>query len=292
MKRRQLLKVGGALSVLPWVGQISQAASPAPASDFTSAMQALEERHGGHLGVAALDSANQRVLMHRGNQRFLLCSTFKILAAGLILQRVDAGKDQLDRHIDYSAADLVTYSPETEKHVDTGMTLGAICKAGLTLSDNTAANLMLASFGGPAALTQYVRTLNDDVTRLDRTETALNNYAPGDIRDTTTPLSMMTLAHQIVLGDVLSSASRTQLQTWMKANQTGDHRLRAGIPNDWTVGDKTGSGDNNTANDVAIVWPTGRSPIVIAAYYTGSTASHTERDAVLAAVGKATLANW
>lgn len=284
MKRRKLLKAGVATGALPFVWKASNAA--ARRSDFSASMQALEQKFGGRLGVAALDTGSQRVLMHRGNQRFLMCSTFKVMAAGLILQRVEEGREKLDRRIAYSADDLVTYSPETEKHVDDGMTLGAICKAGLTLSDNTAANMMLASFGGPGALTDYIRSLNDDVTRLDRTEVALNNYAPGDPRDTTTPLSMMTLTQRIALGDALSSASKQQLQTWMRANKTGDQRLKAKLPETWRVADKTGSGGNNTANDVAVVWPPERAPIVVAAYYTGSTASQPQRDGILAAVGQ------
>lgn len=289
MKRRRLLKVGIAASALPFVWRAGDAQA-AGVPHFSASMQALEQQFGGRLGVATLDTGNQRLLMHRGNQRFLLCSTFKVIAAGLILQRVDQGRETLDRHIAYSADDLVTYSPETEKHVDHGMSLGAICRAGLTLSDNTAGNMMLASFGGPGALTDYIRSLNDDVSRLDRTEVALNNYAPGDPRDTTTPLSMMTLTQQIVLGDVLSPASKQQLQTWMLANKTGDHRLRAGLPGNWRVADKTGSGGHNTANDVGICWPPQRAPIVVAAYYTGSTASHSQRDRILAAVGKVVAA--
>lgn len=284
MKRRGLLKAGIAAGALPLVWNASHAAGRR--TDFSACIQDLEHKFGGRLGVAALDTGSQRLLVHRGNQRFLLCSTFKVMAAGLILRRVDEGRERLDRRISYSAADLVTYSPETEKHVDHGMTLGAICKAGLTLSDNTAANMMLASFGGPGALTDYIRSLDDDVTRLDRTEVALNNYAPGDPRDTTTPLSMVTLTQQIVLGDALSPASKQQLQTWMRANTTGDHRLRAGLPETWQVADKTGSGGNNTANDVGIFWPPGRPPIVVAAYYTGSTASHPQRDGIIAAVGR------
>lgn len=288
MKRRGLLKASIAAGALPLVWSASNATGRSP--DFSASMQALEQKFGGRLGVAALDTGSQRLLAHRGNQRFLLCSTFKMIAAGLILQRVDDGKESLDRHITYSSDDLVTYSPETEKHVDEGMTLGAICKAALTLSDNTAGNMMLASFGGPGALTDYIRSLNDDITRLDRTEVALNNYAPGDPRDTTTPLSMMTLTQQIVLGDVLSTSSKQQLQTWMRANKTGGHRLRAGLARSWQVADKTGSGGNNTANDVGVFWPPQRKPIMVAAYYTGSTASQSQRDSILAAVGKAVAA--
>lgn len=257
------------------------------ASVFASAMDALERRHGGRLGAAVFDAASGRRVAHRGDERFLLCSTVKLPAAAMILSRVDAGQESLDRHIDYTVDDLVTYSPETSRHVGTGMTLGAICRAGLTLSDNTAGNLMLASVGGPRALTAFLRSLGDEVTRSDRYEVALNDYAPGDTRDTTAPSAMLQLMQRVLLGDVLSSASKHQLVAWMRANRTGDRRLRAGLAPAWRVGDKTGSGGNNTANDIAIAWPQANAPVLVSAYYTASTASHAERDRVLADVGRA-----
>ena len=154
------------------------------------------------------------------------------------------------------------------------------------MSDNTAGNLLLDSFGGPAGLTGYLRSLGDLVTRLDRWETALNEAVPGDPRDTTTPLAMLETLRKLLLGDALSSASREQLIAWLIANKTGDKRLRAGVPAGWRVGDKTGSGERNTANDVAVIWPPGRPPIIAAAYYTQSRASDDERNAVIAEIGR------
>ena len=246
----------------------------------------LEQRHGGRLGVAILDTARATPVAHRGDERFPLCSTHKALAAGFVLARVDRGAESLARKIVYAQTDLVTYSPITEQHVGAGLTMAELCEAALTVSDNTAANLLLDSFGGPPGLTAYLRALGDPVTRLDRHETALNEATPGDPRDTTTPLAMLDTIRKIVLGSALSTASRTQLITWLVANQTGEKRLRAGVPAGWRVGDKTGSGEHNATNDVAVIWPPGRAPLIVTAYYVESQASEDERNAILAEVGR------
>lgn len=251
-----------------------------------NAISSLERRHGGRLGVAVLNTNGGKVVSYRGDERFPLCSTFKCLAAAFVLARVDSKEEDLSRKIVYKKNDLVTYSPTTEKHVGSGLTMAEICEAAITLSDNTAGNLMLDSFGGPAGLTKYMRSLGDSVTRLDRRETELNEATPGDPRDTTTPVAMLEALRKTVLGTALSDASRAQLTTWLVANKTGDKRLRAGVPPDWKVGDKTGSGDNNSANDVAILWPPGRAPVIVTAYYTGSKATDDERNTILADVGR------
>ncbi|HEY0792126.1 MAG TPA: class A beta-lactamase [Chthoniobacterales bacterium] len=247
----------------------------------------LERRHGGRLGVAVLDAASNKLSAHRGDERFALCSTFKFLAAAFVLARVDRNEESLSRRIVYTRDDLVPYSPTTEKHVGgAGLTVGQICEAAMTLSDNTAGNLLLNSFGGPAQLTAYVRSLGDRVTRLDRRETELNEVKPGDPRDTTSPVAMVELLRTTVLGTALSTASRKQLSAWLVANQTGGKRLRAGVPKGWRVGDKTGTGPNNETNDIAVLWPPGRAPIIVAAYYTDARTSDDERNAVLSEVGR------
>lgn len=226
-------------------------------------------------------------MAHRGDEQFPLCSTFKCLAAAFVLSRVDKGEEKLDRRIIFSKTDLVTYSPITEKHADgSGMTIAEICEAAVTISDNTAGNLMLDSFGGPAALTGYLRLLGDKVTRLDRRETELGEAAPGDPRDTTTPLAMLELLQNIVLGDALTPGSRDRLTEWLVGNKTGDKRLRAGLPKEWHVGDKTGAGNHNATNDVAIVWSPDRAPRIVTAYYIEADGSDDERNAVLADVGR------
>jgi beta-lactamase class A len=254
---------------------------------LSAAFARLEARHGGRLGVAVLDTGSGRQAGHRLEERFPMTSTFKFLAAAFVLARVDREEESLARRIVYTRDELVPYSPVTRKHAgEGGLTVGEICEAAVTLSDNTAGNLLLDSFGGPAGLTAYMRSLGDSVTRLDRRETELNEAAPGDPRDTTTPAAMLEALRKIVLGSALSTASREQLAAWLVANKTGGKRLRAGVPKGWRVGDKTGSGERNTTNDIAVIWPPGRAPIIVAAYYTGARTSDDERNAVLSEVGR------
>jgi beta-lactamase class A len=254
---------------------------------LSGAFARIEAQSGGRLGVAALDTADGSRAGHRADERFAMCSTFKLLATAAVLGRVDAGKEQLSRRVTYAKSDLVTYSPITEKHLDDGMTLAELCEAAITLSDNTAGNLLLASLGGPQGFTNFARSLGDTMTRLDRIETALNEATPGDPRDTTTPAAMLANIRALVLGDALSPPSRDRLKIWMLANKTGGGRLRAGLPGDWAVGDKTGSGEFGTTNDVGVIWPPGRAPIVVTIYFTESKAALEQRIAVLASVGRA-----
>jgi beta-lactamase class A len=248
---------------------------------------ALDAEKGGRLGVASLDSSSGRRITHRSEERFAMCSTFKFLAVALVLSRVDRKEERLDRPINFTAQDLVEYSPATAGRAGgAGMTILELCEAAMTLSDNTAGNLLLSSFGGPGALTAYARSLGDRITRLDRTETALNEAIPGDPRDTTTPAAMLENMRRIFSGDALTAASRERLIGWMAANRTGGARLRAGFPVAWRVGDKTGSGGHGATNDIAVAWPPGRAAILVAAYFAESQATAGERNRVLAEVGK------
>jgi beta-lactamase class A len=260
----------------------------AAAGDAAAARLAdLETANGGRLGVAVMDMATGTRIEHRAHERFAMCSTFKFLAAACVLARVDRNEERLERRIEFAESDLVTYSPVTKDHVGAGgMSVADLCAAAMTLSDNTAANLLLASFGGPPGLTAFVRSIGDDTTRLDRIETSLNEATPGDPRDTTTPAAMLEAMRKLVLGDALSAASRVQLTTWLVANKTGDKRLRAGFPKDWRVGDKTGSGGNGATNDIAIAWPPGRAPIFVSAYFAAAPGSLDAHNAVLEAVGR------
>ena len=251
----------------------------------------LERESGGRLGVCVIDTATGVRHAHRGDERFPMCSTFKVLAAAAVLAQVDAGKEQLSRRISYDASALTTYSPVTEKHAGNGMTLAELCDAAVTLSDNTAANLLLALIGGPAGLTSFVRSLDDQFTRLDRNEPTLNEALPGDPRDTTTPNAMASTLQALILGTkALSAGSRAQLTAWMINNKTGDTRLRAGLAKDWRVGDKTGTGSQGTNNDIAVLWPPDRAPLVITAYLTGATVSAAQQNATLASVARAVSA--
>lgn len=286
MNRRDLLKNSllgaAALAILP-VGAWAQA----PDSDAAARLAALEMKHGGRLGVAMLDTGNGRRVTHRGDQRFLLCSTFKLLAVAAVLARVDQGREQLDRRVVFGRNELLEYAPVTRRHVGVpGMSVAQLCKAAITLSDNTAANLLLAELGGPPAVTRFVRRNGDAVTRLDRNEPSLNDGSPGDLRDNTTPSAMLGSMRRLLLGDGLSRASRQQLNTWLNETSTGTAKIRAGVPFGWSVGDKTGSGSHGETNDVAILRPPHGAPILVTAYYAGSPANRAARDAVLAEVGR------
>ena len=257
------------------------------AEGIRATLSGLERRHGGRLGVAILYAGPRPVIVtQRGDERFPFCSTYKALAAALVLARVERRQDSLSRRVAYGPGDLVPYSPVTEPHVGSGMTLGALCEAAVGMSDNTAGNLVLDSFGGPAALTAFLRTLGDDASRLDRREPELNEAAPDDPRDTTTPAAMARVLQRVVLGNGLAPGSRTQLAAWLMASRTGDARIRAGVPGGWRVGDKTGSGAHNLTNDVAVLWPPRGAPRVVAAFYADADGTAEERDAVLAEVGR------
>ncbi len=257
--------------------------------DLARALTRIEAASGGRLGVAVLDLALGQRSGHRSTERFPLCSTFKVLACGALLSRVDRGLEDLDRRILFEPKDVVTYSPVTKDRVGRGgMTLAELCEAAMTQSDNTAGNLILASLGGPSAVTAYARSLGDPSTRLDRTETDLNEAAPGDLRDTTTPDAMAGDLHVARRRrPSLGALSRSASPAWLVSNQTGGAKLRAGLPPDWRIGDRTGGGDRGTTNDVAVLWPPGRQPLIVCVYLTETNASFADRNATIAAVGRA-----
>lgn len=257
----------------------------ADVTDFPAAVAAIEKTNGGQLGVCVIDTGTGHRLTHRGDERFAMCSTHKALTAGFVLQRVDRREELLDRQVAYDKSALVAYSPATERRAGEGMTIGELCRAAITLSDNTAANLLLATLGGPEGFTAQARALGDPITRLDRIETALNEAAPGDPRDTTTPNAFADNLRKFALGDTLSVSAREQYTAWLIANTTGGKRLRAGLRSNWRVGDKTGSGEHGTANDVGVVWPIGRSPLIVTAFYTELSVDDDGRARVLAEVG-------
>jgi beta-lactamase class A len=227
-------------------------------------------------------------LGHRADERFKMCSTFKLLLVGAVLARADQGSENLSRKVRYGGGDLLSYAPITRAHVmEGGMSVAGLCEAAVTLSDNTAANLLLASLGGPAVVTAFARRLGDPVTRLDRNEPALNTTGPNDPRDTTSPKAMMGDLRRLVFGDALSARSRAQLAAWLVETRTGDHRLRAGVPASARMGDKTGTyPDDGSVSDVAVVWPNHGAPILISAYATGSQAPTPRIEATLAEVGR------
>lgn len=247
----------------------------------------IEVSVAGRLGVAVLDTATGELAGHRLDERFAMCSTFKFLAVAMVLARVDAGQERLDRRIVVTRAALLDWSPVTSKRVGgAGMTVEELCAAAITISDNAAANLLLAGSGGPAAVTAFARSIGDDVTRLDRTEPTLNEGTPGDPRDTSTPRAMALTLRRVLLGDALSDTSRTQLLTWMTAVETGVNRLPAGLPPGWRIAHKTGTGRLGTTNDIGVVWPAHGAPLVVVGYLTECKAPDDAREAALASVAR------
>ncbi len=248
---------------------------------------AIEARVGGRIGVAALDTGTSQHIEYRPNERFPMCSTFKVLAAAAVLKRVDEGAKHLDRVVAYGKEEILEYAPVTKEHLDEGgMKLADLCAAAIEQSDNTAGNLLLHEIGGPAGLTSFLRTIGDETTRLDRMEPDLNTAIPGDERDTTTPVAMCDDMVRLLTKDVLSPASRRQLETSLARSKTGAEMIRAGVPTTWRVGDKTGRGGNGATNDVAVLRPPSRAPILLAIYSVGSAAPASERMAAVAEVAR------
>ena len=217
-----------------------------------------------------------------------MCSTFKVALVAATLRRVETAADAFTERVSYGESDLLAYAPVTRAHVaEGGMTVEALCAAAIAYSDNTAANLLLARLGGPAALTRFVRTLGDRTTRFDRIEPALNAAIPGDPRDTTTPHAMLELLQRFLLAnDVLGAGSRARLERWLAACATGGAKLRAGLPSDWAVGDKTGSGDHGASNDIAIARPPRGAPILIVVFSVDADGPDERRSATIAEAGR------
>ena len=266
--------------------------------DAAARLQSLEVGPA-RLGVCFLDTATGEVSGNRMEERFALCSTFKLALVAACLREADHGRLDLSQVLTYSEADLLPWAPVTRKNLaEGGMSIVALAQAAQELSDGVAANLLVKRLGGPAAVTAKFRDMGDTVTRLDRYEPDLGLVLSADLRDTTSPLAMAHLVRRITTGDLLQSGSRERLLQWMKNTDTGPNRLRAGLPAEWSTGNKTGTGraegTTNKCNDVAITFPPGRPPIIIAAYFdSGEYTAQTEprHEAVLAEVGRI-AAQW
>lgn len=234
----------------------------------------LEREVGGRIGLAVLDTADGQRFEHRGNERFAMCSTFKLMLAAAILSRIDSGTLRLDQPVSFTRSDLLSVSPLAEAYPEGGtVTLQKTLTSLLEASDNTAANLLLTMIGGPPGYTAYLRSIGDRTTRLDRIELDLNSNLPSDERDTTTPSAMLDDMNRVLLGKHLSADSRERLLQGMRNCKTGHERLRARLPRGWEAGDRTGTGDRGAVNDLAIFFPPGRAPILVASYMTDSPAS-------------------
>ncbi len=269
-------------------GTLALLASPALAQRAPiTALTDYERGSGGHVGLYAESLRSGRRIAWRADERFVMCSTFKASLAGCVLAGVDRGKTRLDEMIDYGAADIMEYAPVAKQNLERGaMSVSDMCKAAVELSDNTCANALLARVGGPSALTAFWRSIGDEVTRLDHNEPELNRSPPGDQRDTTTPTAMAHSLRSLILGKALSPESRERLTGWMIGCKTGENRLRAGLPKDWRIGDKTGNNGKDAAGDIAVAWSIRGDPVLICAYTRGGSPAASQVNAVFAGIGR------
>jgi beta-lactamase class A len=287
LSRRGLIVSGGAALALTGCSEkVTQALG------VGERLVELQKRHGGRIGVSAQllgDRAPPEHLSIQSTERFAMCSTFKWVLAAAILNQVDQGRLKLSDPVKYSKKDLLEYAPTTTANVGKGqMTIGELCSAAVSLSDNTAANLLFPLIGGPAGLTSFVRNyLEDKITRFDRTEPTLNSNIDGDERDTTTPEAMSNLLRTIFSWDtsyarVLKPDSLKSLKDWMVATSTGDARIRAGVPKGAVVADKTGTGEHNATNDVGVIWLPNKPPVFLSIYTSGGSLDADGRNSVIA----------
>lgn len=300
--RREMLLGAMALGACAQVEPSSPASPPPPFAQLTDdpRFRAIEERVGGRIGLAAINTANDAWLAHRPYERFAMASTFKWMLAAHMLQSDMRSPGWRQERVLFLERHLLDYAPVTRARIVEGpygrygeMTVEELCEAIVVHSDNTAANLLLDISFGPEDFTRSVRMNGDGVTRLDRKEPHLNENAPGDERDTTAPYAMaLSLQRYFLTDEVLDAPSRDLLIGWMAASQTGLRRLRAGLPPDWRVGDKTGTGRNGAVNDVAIAWPPGRPPIVIASYMSESQADTATLEAAHAEIARIVTQTW
>ena len=252
-----------------------------------------EDQLSARVGYAELDLASGKILhSYRPKERFPMMSTFKVLLCGAVLSRVDSGQEQLERRIQYHQNDLVEYSPVTEQHLADGMTVAELCNAAITMSDNTAANLLLSTIGGPQELTAFLRKAGDQVTRLDRWETELNEALPGDERDTTTPEIMAQTLRKLLTGKILTSASQQQLSSWMVADKVAGPLFRSVLPAGWFIADKTGAGERGSRGIVAALGPDGKPSRIVVVYLTETQATMDERNKQIAEIGASLIKHW
>jgi beta-lactamase class A len=264
---------------------------PDPKTNLVSSsdkeFEQLEKDFDARLGVYAIDTGSDKTITYQPDERFAFASTFKALAAGATLQQNSL--NELDEIITYTKEDLVAYSPVTENHVGTGMTLRELCEAAVRYSDNTAANILLETLGGPKGFEAVLRQNGDRVTLAERLEPDLNEAIPGDSRDTSTPKALATSLMAFSIGDSLPSEKRLIFTDWLLGNSTGDTLIRAGVPEGWEVGDKSGAGGYGTRNDIAIVWPPNREPIVMAILSSREKKDAKYNDRLIAEATKITL---
>lgn len=260
--------------------------SSASANSIIEQIEDIEHQLGARIGVSVYDIKANVKWNYNGDANFPLMSTFKTLACANLLADVDKGSQSFDVSVVVNASSLISWSPVTEKLMDQKITLLQACSAAMIMSDNTAANIVLASIKGPRGLTQFMRSIGDKVTRLDRIEPDLNQAHDGDKRDTTTPNAMVMSLHKLLFGTVLSQASKVQLKQWMMENKVANSLLRSVLPENWSIADRSGAGGYGSRGITALVWSDNRSPIIISIYLTQTEASFAQRNNAIAEIGK------
>ena len=271
-------------------------AAPALAADrfapLRRAIPGIERAAGGPIGIALIDTGSGARFSHRGDQRFPLCSTFKLLLAARLLHGAQTGQWAMGDRLPITRADMLNNAPFSEKRIGSSASLLELAEAMVVLSDNPAANIALTRIGGPARLTGWLRALGDGTTRLDRNEPAMNNETPGDPRDTTTPAAMLATCRQLLTARPLNEANRAQLLAWMAASRTADTMIRAALPPGWQEANKTGAGSWHARNIVSIITPPPisgrpRAPIWLAAYLFAAKSELAERNRQFVPLGRA-----
>ena len=251
-----------------------------------AAVQSEERALHARVGIAVFDASSGRTAHYRGDERFPLNSTHKTFSCAALLAKVDAQAISLDQPVAISQEMLVAYSPITEKSLSPQtITLREVCRAAVSYSDNTAGNVVIDAIGGVAGFNAYMRSIGDDITRLDRQEPDLNESTPGDLRDTSTPKAIINSLRQVLLGDGLSESSRNELTQWMRNDQVGGALLRASLPADWNIADKTGAGGYGSRSIIAVIWPPAKQPLVVGIYITQTDASLSASNQAIARIG-------
>ncbi|UAN29788.1 IMI family carbapenem-hydrolyzing class A beta-lactamase (plasmid) [Serratia ureilytica] len=253
----------------------------------------LETDFNGRIGVYALDTGSGKSFSYKANERFPLCSSFKGFLAAAVLKGSQDNQLNINQVVNYNTRSLEFHSPITTKYKENGMSLGDMAAAALQYSDNAATNIILERYiGGPEGMTKFMRSIGDKDFRLDRWELDLNTAIPGDERDTSTPAAVAKSLKNLALGNILNDHEKEIYQTWLKGNTTGAARIRASVPNDWVVGDKTGScGAYGTANDYAVVWPKNRAPLIISVYTTKNEKEAKHNDKLIAETSRIAIKN-
>jgi beta-lactamase class A len=283
-----------ALSALVCSFTLSAAVLAAENAPLLDAVKKEEATLQARIGMTVLDTGTNSRWQYRGDERFPINSTHKVFACAALLHKADKQQVSMSKRVSFDKANLVTYSPVTEKHVapDT-MSLDDLCQAAVSNSDNTAANLVFNEIGGPQALTLYMQSIGDKKTRLNRTEPSLNEATPGDLRDTTTPNAITASLNKLVLGKALSTSSRAKLGQWMQDDKVADALLRSVLPKDWKIADKTGAGGFGSRSIVAVVWPAeDKKPLVVSIYITQTKASLADSNKAIARLGDVLFKNY